>query len=84
RIVIPTSIGINIHPAVIDKIKTQSIPTEISIIKSNEQAIKKTLDHKILRQRLELISRARNLCLPELVKEDISVMQDSTILHINP
>lgn len=86
KIVIPMSEGEVIQDAVLNGIKTQTMGCDIVIVrnpdiyKGNKEF---RIDREDFRNRSLVIAGSRNLCLPALREEEVSVMQDSSLIHEN-
>lgn len=87
KIVIPISEGEKVHESFVKNIEDQTVKCEIVFVKNpvsykigNKNPI---FDRGCFRERSLVISNSRNMCLPKLCEDEVSVMQNSSLIHEN-
>lgn len=86
KIVIPISEKEIVNDSFLKGIEKQTVECKVVFVKNpvtfkgDNSYLRNSTQYK---ERSVIIAGSRNLCLPELCKDDVSVMQDSSLIHEN-
>jgi hypothetical protein len=85
KIVIPMSEGEKVSEAFVKSFEDQTIKCEIIYVKNPITFKNNSLsfNRSDFRNRSLIIADSRNLCLPKLCEDEVSVMQNSSLIHEN-
>ena len=83
KIVIPTSD--TVPDRVLESLQAQSLNVDVHVFKTSEKYVRDQTKKFVeeMHRRYQIIGKIRTQCLPELCTEEITVLNDRNLVHIN-